>query len=92
MNAVTNTNTLKQKSTIGVENLNVSFLYFVHADMKSAKEIIINMQIESASIPKLLDTGAKVRLQTNVTWIALRSPQRENSSVVLQTYSGQKCQ
>ena len=58
--------------------------------MKSAEEIVINLQIGSASVPLLLNTGAKVSLLTNATWISLGSPLIEKSSVVLQTYSDQK--
>ena len=83
-------NTLTKESTTGLENLNLSCLYSAHADMKPAEEIIINVQIGSASIPMLLETGAKVSILTKATWLALSSPRLEKSSVVLQTYPDQK--
>ena len=38
--------------------------------MKSAEEIFFNVQMGSVSIPMLLDTGLKVNLLKNATWIA----------------------
>ena len=83
MNAVINT--LTEEFTSSVENLDLSCLYSMHAGMKSTEKIIIHVQIGSASIPMLLNTGATVSVLTNATWIALGSPRLEKSSVVLQT-------
>ena len=87
MNAVINT--LTEETTTGVENFNLSCLHTVHADIKSAGENIINVQIESALITILLDTGAKSMYQKCYT-DCYRFATTQKSSVLLQTYYGKK--